>query len=285
MNYKSVSRKIVAATMAMALAFCSFGGVTTVDAATISAKQYIAKMTKAQKKVKSYELTQKSSTKMIYSGQTVSETTTEKETVFTKPLKAKITVTSIVNSNGVSQKQHKIVYLKETKSGKVAEYTSKDGKTFDKVEVNKEALNSVIQASGDGSFSNAKIVKNNVKVNGKNTVKISVEVTGKDLQNMMSSLGVSSDAINSTAIDYSKLPSIKGTYYIDKKTYLPVKITVDTKAFMNKMLTLCDTAMYEQLGGENIDVSSMIKIKDSKISTVYTKFNKAKNFSIPKSCK
>lgn len=276
MNYKSVSRKIVAATMAMALAFCSFGGVTTVDAATISAKQYIAKMTKAQKKVKSYELTQKSST--IYSGQTVSETTTtEKETVFTKPLKAKITVTSIVNSNGVSQKQHKIVYLKETKSGKIAEYTSKDGKTFDKVEVNKEALNSVIQASGDGSFSNAKIVKNNVKVNGKNTVKISVEVTGKDLQNMMSALGVSSAAINSTAIDYSKLPSIKGTYYIDKKTYLPVKITVDTKAFMNKMLTLCDTGMYEH--------SSMIKIKDSKISTVYTKFNKAKNFSIPKSCK
>lgn len=282
MDYKSVSRKIVAATMAMALAFCSFGGVTTVDAATISAKQYITKMAKAQKKAKSYELSQSTSMKMSCAGETVSEKVSQKETVFTKPLKAKAVVKTTINSN---KAKTETLYLKETKQGKVVEYTTTDGKNFDKVEISKKTLDSIIKSSGNGSFSNAKIIKNSVKVNGKNTVQISVEVTGKDLESMMSALGVPSDAINSTTIDYSKLPSIKGTYWIDKKTYLPVKISVDMKAFMSEMMTMYYTAMYEQLGQNDIDLSSLVNVKEAKITTVYSNFNKAKSFSIPKSCK
>jgi hypothetical protein len=112
------------------------------------------------------------------------------------------------------------------------------------------------------TFSNAKIVKKSVKVNKVDTVLISAEIKGSYLTDEIEKMG-----LGDFGIDTSTLKPMKVSIWIDKKTYRPVKRVIDYKDF------------YSSLLGGYFDVSV------AKSTTTYKNFNKAKAFSLPKSCK
>ena len=66
--------------------------------------------------------------------------------------------------------------------------------------------------------------------------------------------------------------SVKVTIWIDKKTYLPVKMTTDMVAFYNGFFK----TRYEAMGAES-DISYSV----AKTTATYKNFNKATKFKFP----
>ena len=131
-----------------------------------------------------------------------------------------------------------------------------------------------------------KIVKENVKVNNVNTIQISAQITGEDLGKAMSTvfsaIGMGSGS-DSAAIDYSNLKSVNATIWVDKKTYLPVKITTDMTAFINSYMTILTQSMQDM----GVDGATDVNLSYTKAvaTQTYTNYNKAANFKFPKACK
>ena len=120
-------------------------------------------------------------------------------------------------------------------------------------------------------FTSAKIVKDNVKVNGINTVQISAQIEGNILNESFERYGMG-DLDSSSDSDFSEIEPIKATIWIDKKTYLPVKTTTDMAAFYNGYFK----SMYEAMGAE-----SDMSYSTAKSTITYKNFNKATKFKFP----
>ena len=125
-------------------------------------------------------------------------------------------------------------------------------------------------------FTSAKIVKDNVKVNGINTVQISAQIEGNILNESFERYGMG-DLYSSSGSDFSEIEPIKATIWIDKKTYRPVKLKEDSKDFVNDYIGSFYAAVGASGYGETY--SSFIT------TTTYSKFNKATNFKFPKNLK
>lgn len=271
---KALKKQQIAVLLVLTVILSTFAAVTPANAATMSAQQYFTKMYTASQKLKSYDFTQTTDQKMTMEGQTIQNKTVVKQSVYNNPLKIKKVTDTTTVLAGMSSKNQAVTYMTKDADGLLWEYISTNGSSYQKVSL----LNYTDQLKGMdiSMYSGAKIVKKNVKVNRINTVQVSVQVKGADMVKLLEQMGMSKDINTTASIDYGTLPAIKVTYWIDKKTYRPIKASTDMKAFMNGYMS----ALYQKLGQDLKLVYSQAK------STVtYKNFNKATTFTIPKECK
>ena len=242
---KKLKKQFLAAVLTAVMAVCAFAGTTPVAAATLSAKQYINKMAKATEKLKSYEM---------------------------KMNKTKTVMTMTIPSNGKDTKIKVISYTKQ-KGNKLLQYTSTDNKTYEKSTLDLSDYSDMLSSvQTTDMYSDLKIVKNSVTVNGKSTVQIQAQLKGEDIAGLLAQLGLNGDNTQGTSSDYSSLSPITISLWIDKKTYYPVKQTIDMKDFMNEYLS-------------SLVADSDMSYSKIKTSVTYKNFNKATKFSLPKACK
>lgn len=287
---KSLQKRIAAGLLMAAILLASvFTSVAPADAATLTARQYITKMQKAVQKAKSYEVTEKETLKMNVAGQTMTETMTGNMIVFNKPVKGKSVVKSTVDVAGKKSTQKTVSYVKESK-GKIYVYTKNEDGTYTKTD-----MTNIYQAAGSlnfGDCSDAKIVKKSVKVNKVDTVQISFKIKGKDIVEILEGLGISEENAASMGLDFNSMPPISETIWIDKKTYLPVKASVDMSKFINEFWAtfakiLSDSMTETGSDGSDNALNEAIEITCSSAKAIitYKNFNKAANFKFPAGCK
>ncbi len=269
---KTFKKQLMACILTAAMAVCTFAIVTPANAATPTARQYISKMNKAVQKAKSYEFKQTSQMTGSISGQSFSNTQTQKQIYFKKPLKIKTVTTSKMKMPTTSGTTRSLSYTKKASNGHYYLYQATGGNTYDKTDITDMTSNTTSM----DYFSSAKIVKKGVKVNGVNTIQISAQIEGKSLGKMMEQLGMG-DLFSQAGVDFSTLKPMKATIWINQKTYLPVKTKNDSTAFINSYME----NLYSSMGisGSNATYSKFIT------TTTYSKFNKASSFKIPKECK
>ena len=281
---EKVKKSLMAAFLTAAMVLCTFAGTVQTSAATLTADQYLKKMTQASAKVKSYEATTTTVQNMVVDGDTMNAKTVQKVISFVKPMKAKGVSTTTMNVNGKRSKAKTYTYIKQNAKGKIISYVSLDGKKYDKMDMSSYADG--LSSIDTDVYSNAKIVKENVKINNVNTVQISAQITGEDLGKAMASvfaaIGMGNES-DSTSIDYSSLKSVNATIWVDKKTYLPVKVSTDMTAFMNSYMTILTQSMQEM----GVDGATDVNLSYTKATStqIYTNYNKATNFKLPKACK
>lgn len=274
-----MKRSLMVEVLAFAMVICAFANVMPTSAATLTAKQYLNKMEKASVRVKSYESTTTIVQNMRVSGAATNTKTVQKAISFSKPAKSKVVATTTMKGSGINSKQKAISYAKKNAGGKVVAYVSIDGKNYDKMDAGE--LSDTLAAMDTGMYSDEKIVKDNVKVNNVNTVQISAKIAGEDLGKSMEDVFAAFGIMDEDAgIDYSKLAPVKVTVWVDKKTYLPVKVTTDMTKFMNDYMTIFMQATgLAELGGTGLTYSKAVS------TTTYTNYNKATDFKLPKACK
>ena len=273
---KNMKKRVMAAVLTAVMAIATFANATPTSAASLTANQYLNKMTKASNKVKSYEVTTTVVQDATTEGQQLKTKAISKQIVFANPIKSKSVTTTTVMGAGLDSKTKTTTYIKQNAKGKIYAYTSTDGSKYTKINATDMAndLNSMENAN----YSNAKIVKKNVKINKINTVQISVEISGTDLSEVLAAVVLGSTD-DDTVIDYSTLKPVKATLWVDRKTYLPVKISTDMTDFLNSYLPI----LYYSLGVDDLDLNSEYLKATSTVT--YLNFNNATNFVIPKACK
>lgn len=269
---KHMKKRVMAAFLTAAMVVAAFAPAS---AATLNAKQYLNKMTKAANQAASYEMTTNVVQNATMEGQAVDTKAVSKQTVFTNPIKSKSVTTTTISGAGVNSKSKTTTYIKQNAKGKIYAYTSTDGSKYEKT--NMTGMVDDLSSVDIKSYSNAKIVKKNVKVNKINTVQISAEISGSDLGEVLAAAGLGSAENGEDAIDYSTLKSVNVTVWVDKKTYLPVKVSTDMTEFLNSYMTI----LYESLGLEEMNTN----YSKATSTATYTNFNNAKSFTFPKACK
>lgn len=271
---KTFKKQLMACILTVAMAVCTFATVTPANAATPTAKQYLTKMGKAMKKAKSYEMKQTSKTTGSLMGKSFKTTQTQKQIYFKKPLKIKTVTTSKMKMPTTSGTTRSLSYTKKASNGHYYTYQLMNDNSYSKTKV--PDLSSQLLCWDADCFTSAKIVKDNVKVNGINTVQISAQIEGNILNESFERYGMG-DLDSSSGSDFSEIEPIKATIWIDKKTYRPVKLKEDSKDFVNDYIGSFYAAVGASGYGETY--SSFIT------TTTYSKFNKATNFKFPKNLK
>ena len=270
---KKFKKQLLAGLLTAVMAVSAFASATPAEAASLSAKQYLTKMAKATEKAKSYEMKMNMDMDISIQGQTTSTKMTSTTIAFTKPMKMKTVMNMTTSISGENTKNKIISYMKQ-KNNKLIEYTSTDGKTYEKNTLDLSEYSDMLGSlQTTDMYSDLKVVKNNVKVNGKSTAQIKAQIKGSDIASLLAELGMNNNtSTGTTSYDYSSLSPITVSIWVDKKTYRPVKQTIDMKDFMNEL--------FSSLGS---DVTmSYPKIK---VSVTYKNFNNATKFSLPKACK
>ena len=153
---KKLKKSLMAAFLTAAMVLCTFAGTVPTDAATLTADQYLKKMTQASAKVKSYEATTTTVQNMIADGDKMNVKTVQKVISFVKPMKAKGVSTTTMNVDGKRSKAKSYTYIKQNAKGRIISYVSLDGKKYDKMDMSSyvDSLSSI----DTGMYSNAKIV-------------------------------------------------------------------------------------------------------------------------------
>lgn len=242
-------------------------------AAELSADECVSRMNDALEDVKSYELTTKTSVSMEVNGDDLSNVTTISMKCFTDPVKSKVTTKTVSTKNGKSKTSKAYSYT-NTVDGKVFYYTSLNNKLFLKKELD-NSLDGVETLLSNDSMK-ATIIDSDTKVNGKKAIKLSIAVNGNDLGNSMESFIDS--ATNIFTGNKSDDDAIKITCYIDKATYLPIKMSADVTDFVNNLCSSVTNTLKDK-------VDMNVAFKDLSVSMSYKNFNKVKNFKLPKGCK
>lgn len=282
---KKMKQKITAGllmVMMLVVGVCS--NVTTADAATLSAKQYLAKMEKAMSKVKSVEMSQSVSVAMKGLGQKVTVKAKGSGNFHFDSAKTKYVLKMTISSAGKKETVPLYMYTKKS-GGKLSFYFSVDGKTYESQELGDiDDFRSVMGQVGTINYSKAKIVKNE-KIGKVNTVKISYQITGEDMQSAVNQVGLDKSTLDEMGFDFSTMKPIKVTYWIDKKTYRPVKCSVDMTNFMSDFFDVLSAAMTEDEQAGFSSTNYDLKCTKAKSTVTYKNFNKAKSFSYPKAVK
>lgn len=269
---KKIKKQLLAGLLTAVMAVSAFASTTPAEAASLSAEQYLTKMAKATEKAKSYEMKMNMDMDLEMQGAKATTKSTTTSIVFTNPMKMKSVMNMTVSSDGSTQKSKTITYAKQ-KNNKLLMYTSADGKKYDKTTMNLSDYSDMLGSlQTTDMYSDLKIVKNSVKVNGKTTAQIKAQIKGEDIANLLAELGMGSNDPSDTSYDYSSLSPITYSIWIDKKTYRPVKQTIDMTDFMNEYLA-------------SLGLDSSMTYPKIKVSVTYKNFNNATKFSIPKACK
>ncbi len=271
---KSMKKRVMAAVLTAVMVIATFANVAPASAASLTADQYLNKMTKAANKVKSYEMTTNVVQNATTDGQKLNTKAVSKQIVFMDPMKSKSVTTTTIKGAGLDGKTKTTVYVKQNAKGKIYAYSSTDGSKYEKI--NMTGMVDELNNMETENYSNAKIEKKNVKVNKINTVQISAEITGADLAEVLATAGLGGTE-DDTEVDYSTLKSVKATIWVDQKTYLPVKVSTDMTEFLNSYMTI----LYQSLGMEDMHV----EYSKATSAATYSNYNNATNFTIPKACK
>ena len=280
-------KKLMAGLLTLAVACSVLGTVTPASAATLTAKQYLTKMEKASKKLKSYEMTQTTSMTMEMNGQSMDMKQTSKQIFFQDPIKSKVVTTSKVTSDGTTQTSKSVVYLKETSKGKVYAFASIDGEPYEKEDYTElyKNMSGMSDSLDTSMYSGAKIVKKSVKVNKIDTVQIEAKMDGSAMDEAMQEMGIDSEQLAQLGIDFKSSDPIQITLWINKKNYLPVKMTTDMTAFCDSLYKNMAAAMNEMSGmdEESTDETESFSFSCSsaKTTVVYKNCNKATKFNFP----
>ena len=282
-----IKKKLMAGLLTLAVAASVLGTVTPASAATLTAKQYLTKMEKASKKAKSYDVTQTTSMTMDMNGQSMNIKQTNKQICFQDPIKSKTVTTSKVTSAGTTQTSKSVVYLKETSKGKVYAFTSVDGEPYEKEDYTElfKNMSGRSDSLDTSMYSEAKIVKKSVKVNKIDTVQIEAKMDGSAMDEVMQALGIDSEQLAQLGIDFKSMDPIQITLWINKKNYLPVKMTMDMTAFCDSLCKNMAAALNEMSGmdEESTDATESFSFSCSsaKTTAVYKNYNKATKFNFP----
>lgn len=305
MNLNHLKRKLVSGLLAGTL-LLGMTGVSTVNAATSSASDYLKQMNKSLSKVESY--TAKQTMPLDYSmtmkmdkqkkSTKLKTTTTSTQTTINKPdFKANAVTKISTNIDGEKQTTAQKMYMKKDKKGNIICYSFfDDSKTPIKTTVKASQMNQVIQSVDVSMLTNAKIIDKNYTLNNKKVMKISAELTGSSLKKAMKNLlkmdGLPQDEeiqkLTEQLLDFSKVKPVKYIYYIDPKTNLPVKCTADMKDFldtyMQSMLTnLLNSDLMKTEETSSMDIK--VNVTKANMSITYTDYNQTKEIKFPSSCK
>ncbi len=266
---KNWKKRMAAALLTAVMAAGVVANATPASAATLTAKQYLTKMEKASKKAKSYEKTQIMMNNYTYQGQTVNQKVTYKFIIHMNPLQRKVVITNVVKSDGVEQSQKVVSYVRENSDGTITEYDSVDGGEFQETDVTDSMKDS--EEPSEHIYSNAKIERKSVKVNKVDTVKISYQIKGDNLKEVFPLINVNEDQLVELGVDMKAIKPAKGSVWLNKKTYCPVKEIMDLTDVVNSI-----NAQLTELGLQEKLIHSVCKYTIS-----YSKFDKARTIKFP----
>ena len=242
----------------MAVMVCNTFAVTTVQAANMTAQQIITKAVKNSSKVKSYTL-KASISATLKSGSEKANMKLKETASYTKnPFRMKI----VMDTNVAGEKEKQTVY-----------YTKKGSRYYAYQQVNGNWVSGEMDASTGKSLvqnnpctvlkeskkymKNIKIKSKNSKVNGSSCYVITAQLdAGKMFSQIENEMNGQLDA---SLFKGKKIPV---TYWIDKKTMIPVKYSMEMSNAYNDLL--------ESLLGQDI------KITKFSTTVTYSKINKTK---------
>ena len=303
MNLSSIKEKLISGLLVGTLLF-SFGGVTTVEAAT-SASEYFTQMNKALEKVKSYSIKQTMPMDMSMTAKVGNEaqtmqmklSTTSTQTTINKPnFKSKTVTKQTTTIDGKKTSTTQKVYIKKDKKGNLLSYTfTGNDKKPTKMNIDASQMNQLMKIVNTDMLTNAQIIDNNFTLNKKKVVKLSAELDSNqiskvtnELLNMgnISQLDEQTQSLITQLLDFSNIKPIKFVYYIDKKTNLPLKCTADMADFLETYTqSVFTNILNSELIGSDESMSMDIDIKKANLTVDYSNYNKVKDFKLPSSCK
>ena len=303
MNLSSIKKKLISGLLVGTLLF-SFGGVTTVEAAT-SASEYFTQMNKALEKVKSYSIKQTMPMDMSMTAKVGNEaqtmqmklSTTSTQTTINKPnFKSKTVTKQTTTIDGKKTSTTQKVYIKKDKKGNLLSYTfTGNDKKPTKMNIDASQMNQLMKIVNTDMLTNAQIIDNNFTLNKKKVVKLSAELDSNqiskvtnELLNMgnISQLDEQTQSLITQLLDFSNIKPIKFVYYIDKKTNLPLKCTADMADFLETYTqSVFTNILNSELIGSDESMSMDIDIKKANLTVDYSNYNKVKDFKLPSSCK
>ena len=229
------------------------------------AEQILKKSVATASKIKNFTMTTDVEFAMKYKGKTQKEKVSAKIQYNKKPMKIKSVSTTVKDGKKVKEVEY---YAK--KGNKIYNYT-KVGNSYVKLEaygMKVSDLNAMNPASAlkqnMKNFKNTKIKSRNGKVSGRSAYVLTAEIA-------MEKLFEETEA-KSEELEMFKGKKLKITYWIDKKTFYPLKYTVDIKSLYNLVL-------------QNLSSDESLKLSKYTYTITYTKINKTGKVKIPSNVK
>lgn len=263
-------KKLIALMMAAVFVWLTAAS-TPVEAKELTASQIMKKAAATSSKIKNYTSKTDIAITMKYNGTPYAIKLTQKMNYIKKPFKAKSEITVQVQG----EKQKATCYFVK-KGSKVYTYEKSGGK-WTKSLLDEQSGNLLINSDpGAAVKSNLKGLKNvklknkNVKVSGRKAYVITADIALDKVAQIDNT-----DLIGNTdIIDLSQFAGKKltVTYWIDKKTYYPLKCSIDMKG-------LYQTLMGAFAGSEDLQITKC------SASVTYSKINKTSSFKLPSGVK
>lgn len=255
--------KLIALLLIMVSTIFSVNPVTA-EAKTnnLTAKQILKKATATSSKIKSFTMTQDVQMTLKYDGKTYKQSSKEQVQYNKNPLRVK--KVSTFKSNG--EKNQSIDYYVK-KGSKIYNYAKTANGDYTEIKTH-GIKSSDLNGMNPGKqlkelmkyFENTKMKNKTEKVSGRSTYVITAQM---DMGKLME---LSNDGTDED-LQEVKGQKIKVTYWIDNKTYYPLKCTIDLKSVYNSLL----------------ESTPSLKMKVSKciITVNYTKINKTSKIKLP----
>ena len=252
-----------------------------------SAQELCNKMTEALNNTTSYEtdgkmkfdsevsvLGQKINMSMDVDMNVKSTSEGDDETVYTSmDGEMKVTGLSALGAEDESQEMNMESYTTGKKDGsQFTRYTRQKGSEWTKSEINSnQDLTNFFMTEW---YKDATFSKNGGKVNGRDTYKVEMQVTGDMINELLQIYSPETD-LKSLGLDFGSLnaPIVMYVYKDDK---LPAKVEVDIKGIDNIM----KEAMKESIGMDGIEVD--VDVKEFSMNMEYKGYNTLEKIEIPK---
>lgn len=257
-------KKLIAFMMAAVFVWLS-AAATPVEAKELTASQIMKKAAATSSKIKNYTSETDIAITMKYNGTPYVLKVTQKMNYIKKPFKAKSEIT--VQAQG--EKQKATCYFVK-KGSKVYTYEKSGGKWTKSLldeQSGKQLINSdpgaVVKSNLKG-LKNVKLKNKNAKVSGRKAYVITADIAVDKIEQIDNM-----DMIDLSQFEGKKLTV---TYWIDKKTYYPLKCSIDMKG-------LYQTLMGVFAGSEDMQITKC------SATVTYSKINKTSSFKLPSGVK
>lgn len=252
-------KKIIAMMLMLVITSVSLCGMK-VEAKELTAQQILKKSASTSSKIKSFTSTAQMTVQMKNDKKSQKVQVTQKMNYIKNPLKIKCQV--ITQTQGQKQKTTSYYSKKGSKYyqyDKVGGAWKKSQLASTKIKEIKET-NPAVQLKNTLKYlKNAKIKNKNAKVSGRSAYLITATISVKEMYQ---------DDENSIYLPAMEGKEIVVKYWIDKKTYYPLKYSIDMKEWYQALL-------------DSLSESEKITISKYSMTTTYTKINKTSSFKLP----
>lgn len=269
-------KRIISSLLVLAMAFTLVFVPNTASAKTMTVKQILTKSEQAAQKVKSSESTINVNLKMKMENQPLNITAKCNIINFANPLKTKMT-TSI--NTGLLGNIKLTTYVAEEKDN-ITTYLLL-GDTWYKQVVPKDDDSATtgldaetVAALNNSTYKNFKVASTKEKVNGSKTYTLKGSISGKLIQTVLDEMDMD-EIFEESGLDtdiYNTNKNVSVKVWIDQKTMLPLKYTIDMGDYMNSVF-------------KNAKELGDCSVSKYTITMTFKNYNKAKNFSIPSAAK